>query len=137
MDLPAEIQPGLSSEEIFTVQEQNLAPHLGSGGLRVLATPAMIAFMEGSSHRLLAKYLPEEFSSVGIIVSVRHLAPTPFGSTVRVRTQVTAVDGNQVTFHVQAWDEQEQIGDGEHNRAVIDHARFIRRIEKKSQALAG
>ncbi len=135
MDLTEFIQPGMVSEESFQVQEQNLAQHLGSGSLRVLATPAMIAFMEGASHRLLARHIPEGSSSVGVLVNVRHLAPTPFGSTVRVRTEVTGIDGLQVSFKVQAWDEREQIGEGEHLRVVVDHARFLKRVAAKTAAL--
>ncbi len=133
MDLNEYVKPGLSSEEIFTVEERHLAPHIGSGSARVLATPSMIAFMEGLSHRLLAKHIPDGYSSVGVLVNVRHLAPTPLGKQVRVRTEALAVEGILVTFKVEAWDEKEQIGIGEHQRAVIDHARFLKRVEAKSQ----
>lgn len=134
MELSEFIQPGMTNEETIRVEEQNLARHIGSGSLRVLATPAMIAFIERISHQLLAKHLPEGYSSVGTLVNVRHLAPTPLGSQVRVRTEVTGVEGPLVTFRVEAWDESEQIGSGEHLRAVIDEARFLRRVASKSSA---
>jgi predicted thioesterase len=133
MDLRELIHPGMTLEKTFVVGRQHLASHLGSGGASVLATPYMIAFMESSSHSLLAQYLPEGYSSVGTHVDIRHLAPTPRGSTVRVKTEVLAVEGNLVKFNVQAWDEREQIGSGLHERAVIDIARFQRRVAAKSK----
>lgn len=134
MEVKELIRPGMTLEKTFVVQEQHLAPHLGSGSTRVLASPAMISVMEGVSHTLLAQVLPEGYSSVGTHVDVRHLAPTPLGSTVRVKTEVVEVDGIRVQFNVQAWDEREQIGSGLHERVVIDHARFMRRVATKSEA---
>jgi len=127
-------QVGMVNEESFVVEEKHLASHLGSGSVRVLATPAMIALMEGTSLRLLAQYLPEGQTSVGGAISVRHLAPTPIGATVRVRAEITGVEGKQVMFKVEAWDELEQVGMGEHLRVVIDESRFLQKVQKKSEA---
>jgi fluoroacetyl-CoA thioesterase len=134
MDLTEFIKPGMSLETTFQVEAQHSAAHIGSGSLRVLATPIMIAYMESASHRLLAQRLPAGYSSVGMLVDVRHLAPTPLGGYVRVRSEVLAVDGLRVTFSVQAWDQIEQIGDGQHQRMVIDEARFLRRVEAKQSS---
>ncbi len=134
MDVHEFIHPGMINEEHHVVEEHQLAAHIGSGSMRVLATPAMIGFMERASHLLLAKYLPEGYSSVGVLVNVRHLAPTPLGGRVRVKTEVVSVEGTLVTFNVEAWDEVEQIGAGQHQRAVIDYARFLHRVEKKIAA---
>ena len=134
MDLSALIKPGMSLETTFQVEAQHSAAHIGSGSLRVLATPIMIAFMESTSHRLLAQRLPAGYSSVGMLVNIRHLAPTPLGSSVRVLSEVLEVDGLRVTFSVQAWDQSEPIGDGQHQRMVIDEARFLRRVEAKSSS---
>ena len=133
MDLTELIQPGLEREESFMVEDEQTAIQIGSGGSRVLATPWMIAFMERVSHRLLAGKLPKGYSSVGVLVNVRHLAPTPVGSQVRVHTQIVSLDGWKVVFHVQAWDSSEQIGDGQHERFVIDEARFLRRVAGKRE----
>jgi len=114
---------------------ENSAIHLGSGSSRVLATPWMIAFMERVSHRLLTCCLPEGYSSVGTHLDVRHLAPTPVGATIRVRAEVLSVDGIKVYFSIEAWDSLEKIGEGKHERVVIDEARFLRRVEKKKASL--
>ena len=125
-------QPGMVREMEVLVEERHLAAHIGSGSYRVLATPIMIGFMEMNSHRLLAEGLPEGFSSVGVRVEVSHLAPTPLGMKVRVRSQVLAVEDQRITFQVEAWDDQEQIGTGRHERVVIDESRFLRRVARKS-----
>ena len=132
MELTDYIQPGMINEETFVVEERQLAPHVGSGALRVLSTPWLIAQMEGASHRLLAMHLPEGYSSVGVHVDMRHLAPTPLGDTVRVRTEVLSVDGWTVAFAVQAWDSKETIGECRHERFVIDEVRFLKRVAAKS-----
>ena len=135
MNLAELIHPGMYKEEAFVVEEKYIATHVGSGSSRVLATPWMIAFMERVAHRLLAEHLPEGYSSVGALVNIRHLAPTPVGCSVRVRSEVKEIDGMRVIFSVQAWDEIEQIGDGQHQRVVIDQARFLRRVEGKLEKI--
>jgi fluoroacetyl-CoA thioesterase len=134
MELSEHIKPGLTREEDFLVEEQNAAIHVGSGSSPVLATPWMIAFMERVSHRLLAEHLSPEETSVGIYLEIKHLAPTPVGSTVQVKTRITAVEGNSVTFNVETWDHVEKVGEGTHRRAVIDEARFLRRVEDKRKS---
>lgn len=131
MDIEKVIQKGMTREETFQVAEEHTAIHVGSGGSRVLATPWMIAFMERAAHRLLAENLPAGESSVGVLVDVRHLAPTPIGAAVRVQVEIVTLDGAQVTFSVQAWDQAEKIGEGRHQRVVINEARFLRRVEGK------
>ena len=137
MQLTDLFHPGMTNEETFVVEERQLAPHVGSGTLRVLATPWLIARMEGVSHRLLAKHLPEGYSSVGIHVDMRHLAPTPLGDTVRIQTEVLSVDGWTVSFAVRAWDTREPIGECKHERFVIDEARFLKRVAAKGPNGAG
>jgi predicted thioesterase len=133
MNLDELIQPGMVRQETFRVEEKYLAPHVGSGAVRVLATPWMIAFMEGTSHRLLAERLPEGYSSVGVVVNVRHLAPTPADSRVTVTTQVTGVEKNRVLFKVSVQDDIETVGEGVHERAVIDTQRFLKRVADKQK----
>lgn len=134
MELKELIQPGMIREETFLVEPENAARHIGSGSGRVLATPWLIAFMERNAHRLLTCCLPEGWSSVGTHVDVRHLAPTPIGQIIHVRAEVLAVEGLRVHFAVEAWDEVEKIGEGQHERYVIDEARFLKRLEKKISA---
>ena len=135
MNLSELIHIGQRNEDRFTVTEQITAYQVGSGSARVLATPWMIAYMERTAHRLLTCCLPEGHTSVGTLVNVRHLAATPLGGEVRVEVEVLSMEGNRVYFSVRAWDEVELIGEGEHERAVIETARFLRRVEKKQATL--
>lgn len=131
MELEQLIKPGMTGEETFPVKEEHSAIHVGSGSLRVLATPWMIGFMERICQKLLAEHLPQGFTSVGMRVDVQHLAPSPVGSQIKVRGEVVSLDGNKVNFQVEAWDGVEKIGAGQHLRVVIDEARFLRRVAAK------
>lgn len=137
MELTEHFQPGMYRETIFDVTEEHSAIQLGSGSMRVLATPMMIRFMEITSHRLLEQRLPDGLSSVGIHVDVRHQAPTPINNKVRVRSEILELNESRVLFSVTAWDDLEQVGTGFHQRVIIDLARFMKRVEAKSTALSG
>ena len=125
------LQVGLAAERTEAVTESLLATRLGSGSVAVYATPAMVALMESAAVAAIEPLLPEGQASVGIALDVRHLAATPPGQQVRAQAQVTQLDGRQVIFQVQAWDEQELIGEGTHTRYVIDVARFVQRVQSK------
>jgi predicted thioesterase len=133
MDLAELIEPGMVNEASFVVEEHHLASHIGSGSAGVLATPAMIGLMERTALLLLERLIPAGQSSVGVHVDVRHLAPTPVGAAIRVRAEVLSVEGLKVNFSVQAWDEHEQIGEGRHQRVVIDLDRFLKRVAAKTR----
>jgi fluoroacetyl-CoA thioesterase len=122
---------GLVGESSATVTEALSATHFGSGNVVVYATPAMIALMEAAAVAAIDPLLPEGQASVGTAINIRHLAATPLGQRVRARAEVTAVEGRQVTFSVEAWDEKERIGEGTHARFVVDVARFRQRVEGK------
>ena len=125
------IHPGLSGELSERVTEAVSARHIGSGDLRVYATPAMVALIERASVALLGPHLPPGHSTVGTALSIRHLAPTPLGNTVRARVEVVTVEGARIGLRAEVWDEAEKVGEAEHQRAVIDVARFLRRVEGK------
>ena len=126
-----ELKPGLVGESNAIVTGELTAASHGSGLVPAFATPAMIALMENASVAAIQKYLPAGQTSVGIEVNIKHLAATPVGMRVRARAEVTAVDGRRVSFQVEAWDDQEKIGEGTHARMIVDDARFKERIKKK------
>ncbi len=131
MEASEYIQVGVKGEGDFSVTEEYSAEKVGSGSLEVLATPWLIAFMERIAHSLLQQLLPEGYSSVGTVVDVQHLAPTPVGADVHVQCEVVEVEGRRVSFRVLAWDGTGKIGEGRHQRAVIDVARFIQRLQSR------
>ena len=94
------------------------------GPVEMLSTPAMIGFMEGTAMHLMQDYLEESERSVGARVDVRHLAPAPVGGKVRVRAAFLRTEGRRYIFEVQAFAGDVKIGDGTHERAVVDPSRF-------------
>lgn len=127
------IVPGLASECRLLVKEENTAVHLGSGNVSALATPEMIRSMEKASVAAVDPLLPEGYKTVGILVNVRHLAATPMGMEVRVRAELIEVDGRRLVFRVEAHDEVEKVGEGEHHRMIINAAKFAEKVNKKRE----
>jgi predicted thioesterase len=127
------IAPGLVKDVAVTVTENMTAKHVGSGTLAVLATPYMIALMEQTSHQVVAPLLPSGQSTVGVLVNVRHLAATGQGMEVRIHAELVAVAGRKLTFTVEAYDAVEKVGEGTHERFIIDLARFEERLRRKRE----
>lgn len=128
------LKPGLVAEASQIVVETLTAAHVGSGTLRVYATPAMVSFIEEVCRTMVEPHLAPGESTVGISLKVRHLAATPLGLAVRCRAEVVAVDEGVITFRAEVWDPAEKIGEGEHKRAVINVERFLRRVQAKTSA---
>jgi predicted thioesterase len=122
---------GAVGERTLTVTEEHTAARWGSGSLAVLATPAMIALMEGAAVAAVDAALPKGYATVGTRLDVRHLAATPLGGTATARARLTTVDGRRLTFAVEAWDDAGPIGEGEHERYIIDVARFLARAANR------
>jgi fluoroacetyl-CoA thioesterase len=118
----------------IVVGEEHTAPFVGSGRVRVLATPVMINLMEAASLDAVERLLPAGYQSLGIRLDVRHYAATPVGMRVRVTAELVKVDGRTLDFRVEARDEKEAVGDGLHQRVVVNVARFDERVQRKIAA---
>ncbi len=125
------IEPGLMHELTHIVAESDTAAVYGSGLAPVLSTPHLIALMENAARMALTPYLEPGQSSVGTGIDIRHLAATPVGMSVRVYAKVIKVTLPRVCFRVEAWDAVEKIGEGEHERFIVDTARFMARVARK------
>lgn len=125
--MTSELHAGLTGEATATVEARTLASAMGSGDVPVYATPAMIALMEQAAVAALAPHLQPGATSVGVRIDVRHLAASPAGRTIRAQARLTLVDGRRLTFRVQAFDGSEQIGDGVHERVIVDREKFLQR----------
>jgi predicted thioesterase len=128
-----DLKPGLKGEAELVVGEEHTALRVGSGRVRVLATPLMIALMETAAVAAVEGVLAPGQQSVGTHVDVRHLAATPVGMTVRAMAELVKVDGRTLTFRIAAVDEKEPIGEGLHVRALVDAERFDARMQAKHQ----
>ena len=114
------LKPGLSAELEAVVTLDLTVNRMDREGAEVLSTPSLLNLMEYCSVKASDPYLPEHHTTVGYAVDgLRHLAPTPIGSTVRVRSVVTAVERNRITFEVEAFEGSKKIGVATHKRAVI------------------
>jgi predicted thioesterase len=129
MDKTEALKPGLSKEMAFTIEEKHAASHIGSGSVRVLATPSMILFIEITARTMIEEYLPETHTSVGTLVNVRHLAASPVGSTVRTEVFIEDVKENKITLGVSVWEGEKKVGEGTHERFVVERERFLQQIE--------
>ncbi|MEG1028213.1 MAG: thioesterase family protein, partial [Oscillospiraceae bacterium] len=119
-----EIKVGETFEKEITVKESMLASSVGSGFVSVYATPMMIALMEEVSSKCLQQFLDMDMTSVGTEISVSHLSPTPRGMKVTASATITAVNGRMVTFAVKAKDEIGLIGEGTHQRVIVNAEKF-------------
>ena len=129
-DLP-QLTPGLSAAIRRPVDSASTARQLGSGTVDVLATPELIRLMEMAAVAVLADHLPPEFTSVGVAVSVKHLAPTPVGLSVEARATLTEVQGRRLTFQVAARDDVEEVAQGTHERVLVEVEGFEARANRK------
>lgn len=126
------LAPGLTGTASTVVTDDLTAAALGSGLVPVYATPALIALLEAAAVNALSGALAEGQTTVGTLLNVRHLAATPVGMAVRASATLTEVDGRRLVFSVEAWDAQEAIGSGTHERYIVDRARFIERVQRKA-----
>jgi predicted thioesterase len=130
------LTPGLTGELQITVQESDTARASGGETLPpVLSTPRLIGYLERTAHQSILPYLSEGQTSVGALVNVRHLAATPVGMQVRFHSELLEVDGRRLKFKVEAWDQVEKIAEGEHDRFIIDQARFDQRLAQKQSQI--
>jgi fluoroacetyl-CoA thioesterase len=121
----------MSGSVELVVGDEHTAPSIGSGRVRVLATPVMINLIEAASLKAIEHLLPAGYQSLGTHLDVHHVAATPVGMKTFATATVTRVEGRTVTFRVEARDEKDLIGHGEHQRVVVNVAKFDLRVQKK------
>ena len=130
------VKIGASKERRITVNSSQTTSFLWEGE-NVLSTPSMIAEMEETCRLLLKEQvIPEsEWDSVGTIVDIKHLAATPVGAEVILKAKVISIDGRRVMFKVEAQDRLEKIGEGRHERFIINVPRFRSKFNEKQKQL--
>jgi len=125
------VRPGLTGNAGLVVGAEHTAPRIGSGKVHVLATPVMINLIEAAALAAVEHLLPAGYQSLGTHLDVRHIAATPVGMQVRATAQVTAVNGRTISFKVNVKDEVDLVGDGVHERVVVNVAKFDQRVQRK------
>ena len=124
---------GIKGREEVMVTEENTAKAMGSGTLDVFATPAMTALMEMTAWKSVAPFLEDGDGTVGALLQITHDAPTPLGMKVFCESELLEIDGRRLVFHVAAFDAKGKIGEGRHERFVINNERFAAKAEKKRE----
>ena len=125
------IVPGQTGRAELRVGEEHTAPSIGSGKVRVLATPVMINLIEAAALAAVEHRLPPGYQSLGTHLDVRHIAATPVGMKVVAVAEVVRIEGRSIFFTVTARDEIDLIGEGRHERVVVNVAKFDLRVQKK------
>jgi len=131
MDTRQELKPGLSGDSEIVVGTRDTAPHVGSGKIGVLATPIMVNLMEAAALQAVERFMPAGHQTVGTHLDVKHFAATPVGMKVQAHAELVKVEGRTLTFRISAADEREPIGEGVHERLIINVERFDQRMQKK------
>ncbi len=125
------LEAGLKNKKEDVVTKENSASAVGSGLLEVYATPSMIALMEGCCHESVGPFLEEGCGTVGISLDIRHVAATPVGMKVYCESELTEVKGRVLVFQVRAYDEKGLIGEGVHERCIVQNEKFQQRADAK------
>ncbi len=128
------VTPGATAEATLAVTPDRTAHAMGNIGVHVLATPFLVGLLENACAAVMNPHLPPGAGTVGTMVEMRHLAATPVGMTARAKATLLETDGRRYLFRVEAWDEQEKIAEGRHERFVVpDRAKFLERALKKGR----
>ena len=126
-----DIPIGTRAEQKILVTNEVAIDFLGVEGPRVLSTPHMIGYMERTCRDAVLPLLEAGHDTVGTQVNISHLAAAPLGASVTFTAEVIAVSGRRVQFRVEARDETETIGEGTHERSIINVAKFAVRMAGK------
>ena len=122
------LKVGMKHAQEWMVEEKHTTQR---GDYRVFSTPSMTQLVESTANQLAAPHLLPGQGQVGVVVTVRHMGPTPMGKKVRAEAELTAIDRRRLTFKVKIHDDVEQVGEAEHERFVIDLDKYLERLKKK------
>jgi predicted thioesterase len=124
---------GTKGEQKILVTSEVVINFLGMDEARVLSTPHMIGFMERTCRDTVLPLLDSGYDTVGTHLNVSHLAAAPIGAAVTFRVEVIAVKDRRIQFRVEAWNDTEKLGEGTHERAIINVAKFAARLAAKKK----
>jgi len=127
------ITVGAGSEAKLLVTSEVCIAFMGDEGARVLSTPHLIGFMERACRDLVLPMLEAGHDTVGTTVNVAHLAAAPIGDVVTFTAEIAGCADRRVEFRVEAWDASGKIGEGSHQRAIVNVARFAARMAEKRE----
>lgn len=127
------LKAGIKGRQEVMVTEDNSASALGSGLLEVFATPAMAALIEKTAWMSVDPYMNDGEGTVGTVLNIKHMAATPVGMTVWCESELIEVDKRRLLFRVEVFDATGKVGEGEHERFVINNEKFMAKAQKKAE----
>lgn len=122
------LEAGIKCVKEEVVTEELTAELVGSGGLAVYATPAMIRLMEHAAWLSVEEHMDEGFTTVGTHMDVKHLKASPLGAHIRCESELTEIDGRRLVFKVAAFDDKGLIGEGVHERFIVNTEKFLGKL---------
>jgi len=125
------LKVGMKHTQEWVVEEKHTTQR---GGYRVFSTPSMAQLVESTANQLAGPHMKPGQGQVGVVVTVRHMGPTPMGKKVRAEAELVAIDRRKLYFKVKVYDDVEQVGEAEHERFVIDLDKYMERLRKKIEA---
>jgi fluoroacetyl-CoA thioesterase len=128
-----DLRLGATREETVTVGHENAITFLGQDGPRVLSSPHMIGYMERTCRNLALSMLEPGYDTVGTHVNVSHRAAAPMGAAVTFRAELASAEKNRVNFRVQARLGETIVGEGEHQRAIVNVKSFASRVAEATK----
>jgi predicted thioesterase len=122
------LKVGMKHTQEWVVEEKHTTQR---GGYRVFSTPSMTQLVESTANQLAAPHLKPGQGQVGVLVTIRHMGPTPMGKKVRAEAELIGIDRRRLSFKIKVYDDVEQVGEAEHERFVIDEDKYVERLKKK------
>ena len=122
------LETGIKCVKEEAVTEELTAEQVGSGGLAVYATPAMIRLMEHAAWLSVEEHMEEGFTTVGTRMDVKHLKASPLGACVKAKAELVEIDGRRLVFKVAAYDDKDLIGEGIHERFIVNTEKFMGKL---------
>lgn len=126
-----DIKLGSSYTVDINVNKEDTALAQGSGEIEVFATPRLVSIMEKAAVNAVSPYIDEGYTTVGTRIDIKHIAATPVGMKVKAYAELLEVDGKRLVFKVEAFDEVEKIGEGIHERYIVNIDRFLNKAKGK------
>jgi fluoroacetyl-CoA thioesterase len=122
------LKVGMKHAQEWVVEEKHTTQR---GEYKVFSTPSMTQLVESTANQLVAPHLKPGQGQVGVVVTVRHMGPTPLGKKVRAEAELVAIDRRRLSFKIKVHDDVEQVGESEHDRFVIDLDKYFEKLKKK------
>jgi len=129
------IQLNTLCREDYVVKSEHTAKHLGSGEVEVLSTPSMILFIESTALKCIQQFLSNEYTTVGVRIDIKHLNPAPVNSKVTVETKIVGIEGRKIILETRVFWKTLLIGEGVHERFIVDKRKFLNKVRKLMREL--